>query len=193
MTIWFVARAAGLSALIVLTLTTALGAFGSDRSGTWAQRRIVGQYLHRVLAALGLGLLLLHISTIVADTYAHVGVRGALVPFTSDYRPGLVGLGTIAAYGVLLAAAVGVSRGAMANSARASALWRWVHGAAYACWALALVHGFTVGSDSAQEWVRLIYLGCLGLVVAAGAGRLARAVPVRETARARSSALGGVR
>ena len=54
-----------------------------------AANRVVVQYVHRVTASLGLGVLVLHITTILADSYAHVGWRGAIVPFTrATGRPG---------------------------------------------------------------------------------------------------------
>src|SRR6202012_2144991 len=110
-----------------------------------AAGRVIVQYLHRVTATLGIGLLALHIGTILADSYAHVGVTGAIVPFTSSYRATWVGLGTLAAYCLVLVSALGFARGRLAGSARATAVWRGLHCAAYGGWALAVVHGFTSG------------------------------------------------
>jgi sulfoxide reductase heme-binding subunit YedZ len=166
MTLWLTARGAGLAALVLLTATTCLGALTSGRGDPAA--RYVTQYVHRVLAGLGLGVLMLHIGTIVADSYAHVGVSGAVVPFTSGYRATWVGLGTVAAYLVVATAVLGLARGRIASSAGGARTWRTVHAAGYAAWALALYHGFASGTDSGVAWVRWVYVAC----TAAGFGAL---------------------
>ncbi len=179
MTIWLTARSAGLAALLLLTVATALGASAS-RSDREPGRRYIIQYVHRVAAALGIGALAVHILTVLADTYAKVGLTGALVPFTSGYRATAVGLGTIAAYLLVAVAAFGFARGRMAVSAAGARVWRAVHASAYAAWAIALVHGFASGTDSAQPWVRLLYLSCLTAVPAALALRLSVPHPKRS-------------
>ena len=85
MTIWYLARGTGLAALVLLSISTAVGALMSGRGK--ATRRVVWNYVHRVSASLGLAVLAVHLVTILADSYAGVGWVGALVPFTSGYRP----------------------------------------------------------------------------------------------------------
>jgi predicted ferric reductase len=177
MNVWFTARGAGLSALLLLSASTALGALAAHRFPP--ATRYVVQYLHRSFAGLGLCVLLLHVGTILADSYAHVGWRGALIPFTSGYRPTAVALGSLAAYTFLGVAVLGLARGRMAASPRGARIWRGLHGLAYAGWVLAMLHGFTAGSDSSLGWVRLLYLLCLAAVGAAIGSRLLRVSPVR--------------
>ena len=181
MTIWITARTAGLVALVLLTASTSLGAL----TGMGSRRpvpRYVTQYVHRVTATLGLGALVVHILTILADPYARVGVTGAIVPFTAGYRATWVGLGTITTYLVIAIAAVGFARGRMASSRTGATVWRAIHASAYAAWALALVHGFTSGTDSTLGWVRLTYLACLLAVPACAAARLSLPKPLRSGA-----------
>lgn len=164
MTVWFTLRGAGLTALVLLTVTAGLGALlsGSGRP----DRRYIGQYVHRVTAGLGLGVLTLHVGTALLDSDARVGVTGALVPFTSGYRATWVGLGTIAAYLIVLVAVTGFARGSIAASEQGAAAWRTVHGLSYGAWGLALVHGYQSGTDSGQLWVRVLFLSCLVAVPA---------------------------
>jgi hypothetical protein len=170
MSVWLTARGAGLSALLLLTISTSLGALVSMRGK--ASTRYVVQYVHRVAAGLGLGVLVLHVGTIVADSYANVGLTGALVPFTSGFRATAVGLGTIAAYAFLAVAALGLARGRMAASAGGARAWRALHSLAYVGWGAALLHGFAAGTDSSVGWVRALYVGCVAAVAAAFASRL---------------------
>lgn len=171
MTLWYTARGAGLAALVILTLATSLGALTSMKI-TSAPARVVMQYTHRAAAGLGLGLIALHIGTILADAHAGVGVRGALVPFASAYRPNAVALGSIAAYLILTLAALGVARGRLAASARGAAWWRRVHTLAYGAWALAMLHGITAGTDAGVTWVRTLWALCLVAVLTSVAARL---------------------
>ena len=59
--------------------------------------------------------------------------------------------------------------------------WRTVHWLAYACWPLALVHGFAAGSDTGTVWARAVYVVSLLAVVAAVAWRLRRRPVARPT------------
>lgn len=173
MNLWFTARGAGLSALVLLSVSTCLGALVSRRT-TDAARRYLGQYLHRVCAGLGVAVLVLHVGTILADSYAHVGWRGAIVPFTAGYRPTWVALGSLAAYTFVAVTVLGLARGRMARTPAGARVWRGLHGLAYAGWALAIVHGFTSGSDSGVGWVRALYVACLVAVAGCTALRLVR-------------------
>ncbi len=64
--LWFTARGAGLSAMLVLSLAAALGAAGSVRTRS-VPTRVVIQYLHRTAAGLGLGLIVVHAGPVLAD------------------------------------------------------------------------------------------------------------------------------
>jgi methionine sulfoxide reductase heme-binding subunit len=157
MTVWYTARGAGLAALLMLTLATSLGALGSIK-GARPDNRVLVQYLHRTAAALGLGLLVVHITAILVDADAGVGVTGAIVPFASGYRPGSVAFGSLALYTFLLVSALGAARGRIAGSARGARIWRGLHLLSYLGWAMAMYHGFFTGTDSDLTWVRSLYV-----------------------------------
>jgi predicted ferric reductase len=173
MNLWFTARGAGLSALVLLSLSTSLGALVS-RHGNPTRRYLI-QYLHRACAGLGLAVLVLHVSTIIADTYANVGWSGALIPFTAGYRPTWVALGSLAAYTFIAVTVLGLARGRMAASPRAAKTWRALHSLAYVGWVSAILHGFTSGTDSSVGWVRALYVGCVVAVLGSIAFRIAQA------------------
>jgi predicted ferric reductase len=187
MTVWYIARGAGLSALVLLTASTAIGALmtGRGRSTT----RVMWSYAHRVTASVGLAVLALHIGSLLADSYAHVGWVASIVPFTAGYRPTWVGFGTLAIYVTVLAASVGLARGRIATSERGARVWRWLHGLAYVGWGLAMLHGLNAGSDSKLGWVRVLYVGCGAAVAGSVAVRvglerrpdLVRRVPAQVT------------
>ena len=176
MTLWYIARAAGLVALAALTLATALGAFASvqpPRGGLRTHRwRFALQYVHRAAAATGLILLVAHVGTLVLDSYSGVNLQSAVIPFTASYRPLAVGLGTLALFATVLTALVGAARGRLATSVRAARSWRALHLTAYGAWALAMGHGFLAGTDSFYGPVFLGYVLALVLVGGSVAARL---------------------
>ena len=176
MTLWYIARAAGLVALAALTVATTLGAFASVRQpqdGLRAHRwRFALQYVHRAAAATGLLLLVAHISTLVLDGQSGVNLQSVVIPFTASYRPVAVTLGTLALFATVLTALVGAARGRLATSVRAVRAWRALHLTAYGAWALAMGHGFLAGTDSGYGPVRFGYLIALVVVGAAVGARL---------------------
>jgi sulfoxide reductase heme-binding subunit YedZ len=171
MLIWYLARGAGISAYVMLSLATAAGALTSRRSSRIGCRLIV-QYVHRSAALTGLALLALHITTLLADRYARVGAAGALLPLASGYRPVAVSFGLLAMYLLVAAALTGLLRSRFARSEPAGRRWRSIHLLGYAGWASAAWHFYTVGTDAGQWWARLVLLAGLGMVAAGLLGRL---------------------
>jgi sulfoxide reductase heme-binding subunit YedZ len=169
MTLWYLARAAGLVALLTASVTVALGALGSSSRG---ERRILAHLVHRSAAVLTLALVALHAVLLVADHYVDVSTTGALVPFTAGYRAVALGLGTLAVYGFAVVALSGALRVRLAGSVAAVRAWRGIHLSAYAAWGLAMLHGLLAGTDTGLTWALALYLGCGALVAGAVALRL---------------------
>lgn len=181
MILWYLARAAGITAFACLSLATGLGAL-TARNGRDIDRRVVWQYAHRAAALVGVTLIGLHIVTLVADSYAHVGLTG-LLPFGSGYRPLAVTLGVLALYLLAAVAVTGMLRGRMARSAAGARRWRYVHVSAYAAWALSAVHFLLAGTDTGTWWARAVLLGGVAVVGTGVAGRIfAPARPVTASA-----------
>ena len=176
MTLWYLARAAGMVALIAFTASTVLGALSSRHTrtaGTGAiDRRYLVQMAHRSAAITGLLALAAHVVLLVVDSYVNVSLSGALIPFTAGYRPLALGMGTSGVYVITLVAVSGAARGRLASSARAARRWRWVHTAAYLGWALAMGHGIFAGTDTGAWWSTANYVVCGGAVATALAVRV---------------------
>ena len=60
---------------------------------------------------------------------------------------------------------------------------RVLHTSAYGCWALALVHGLGVGTDTRAGWDRWSAVACAGLVALAVLGRIAGLLVSRRAGR----------
>ncbi len=111
----------------------------------------------------------MHIGTTVVDGYVHVTWIDALVPFVGSYHPLALGLGALA---VDLLLTVIITSALRARISFAS--WRLVHWFAYACWPIAMLHGFLIGTDHHESWMVLIDLACTMLIVGLGVLRVFR-------------------
>jgi sulfoxide reductase heme-binding subunit YedZ len=183
--LWYAARSAGTVSLMLLTASLVLGMATSARLELGSGSRYLLQGLHRSLSLLVLVFLLLHISAALLDPFAGLGIRDALVPFTSAYRPLWLGLGVVAAE--LFAALVLTS---LLRPRIRLRWWRLVHWASYACWPAALLHGIGTGSDSGTGW--FFALNALCVLVAADAAIALRILRSWPSARRRRAAAAGL-
>jgi hypothetical protein len=168
---WYLARGAGMAAFGALSVATAAGAYSSRRHGE-PGRRVVWQYVHRSAALSGLVLLIAHVGLLLADSYAGVGWRGAVLPFASGYRPGAVTVGLVAMYLIVAVGVSGLLRSRFARSVRAARWWRGIHLAAYAGWSMSAWHFLVVGTDAGTGWARALLLGGVVLVALGVIARL---------------------
>jgi DMSO/TMAO reductase YedYZ heme-binding membrane subunit len=169
---WFVTRGTGVVALLLLTAGVVLGVLTSLRWRSASLPRFVVAGLHRNVTLLALAFVGVHVVTTVADGFAPIGLRDAVVPFLSPYRPVWLGLGAVA-FDLLLALVVTSLLRARLGMRR----WRAVHWLAYAAWPVALVHAFGTGSDPRRAWFPVLAIVCVGSVVTAV---LWRATAARE-------------
>lgn len=170
MLIWYLARGAGIAAFLAFSVATGVGAYSARRSGD-AATRVVWQYVHRAAALSGVVLILLHVITLLADSYAGVG-PGGLLPFGSAYKPFAVTLGVLSLYAIAAVAVTGMLRSRMASSPGSARLWRRIHLLAYAAWPLAAAHFLLAGTDSLQWWSLATLAAGTAAVVAGVAMRL---------------------
>lgn len=152
---WLLARAAGLVAFAVLTLSVWLGLSMSTRIVAPRYRaRLLGW--HRTLAWTGLSLVGLHAGALLADPTLHFAPAAVLVPFASAWRPAAVAAGIMAGWLSLALAASFRLRRFIGQRG-----WRRLHYASFAAFVLALCHALASGTDLA---------GLGGPIVAAVAG-----------------------
>ncbi|HYM49548.1 MAG TPA: ferric reductase-like transmembrane domain-containing protein [Candidatus Limnocylindrales bacterium] len=163
---WYTTRSAGMVLLVLLTASVVLGVLTNGRWTTAGVPRFVTSSLHRNLSLLTLVFLVLHIVTAIVDSFAHLGLKDALIPFASDYRRLWMGLGVVAAELFIALVITSLVRGLFGYGA-----WRLIHLLAYVSWPLALLHGVGTGSDTRAWWALLINFACVTAVFVALAWR----------------------
>jgi hypothetical protein len=163
--VWLGARAAGLTALVLLAFQVSVGLVLSHptNKATWkVSKRLFPWHEHAWVFTLVF--VAVHVVALAADRFAKVGWIGALVPGLSEYRTVPVALGTLALYSLLVT-------GLTARLTRLlpSGWWLRLHRLSLIVLMLAWSHGMLAGTDS--DALRPVYLLTFAIVLVAAAYR----------------------
>jgi methionine sulfoxide reductase heme-binding subunit len=154
--VWYLMRSTGIVALLLLTLSFALGIANSNRWKPSGSRLYVTTAVHRSASLLAVVFLAVHVFTAVVDPDAGVSLAGALLP---------VGPGVWLAAGALaleLVAALVVT--SLLRQRLPYRTWRAIHWTAYAAWPFALAHGLGIGSDDGTWWFGAANVLCIAVM-----------------------------
>jgi sulfoxide reductase heme-binding subunit YedZ len=163
-TFWFLARATGLTAYVLLTSSVLAGLTVKSKPLGRRIKAAVATDVHRFLALLGLGAVALHGLVLTLDQTVKMPLAALLVPGLSPYRPLATGLGVLAAeLMVLIYASFSLRRRIGMRS------WRRLHYLTFGVFAAATVHGLAAGTD---RWAFGLYAGSVAAVCALTAWRI---------------------
>jgi sulfoxide reductase heme-binding subunit YedZ len=172
---WYLTRASGFISLGLFSAAAALGLLTAGR--VWSPRwpRFVTESLHRSVSLVAVGMVFVHVITILLDRYVKISPIDAIVPFVSAYLPLWVGLGAVAFDVIIVLILTSLLRTRLSRSA-----WRAVHWLAYLGWPVALAHTIGIGTD--RLWVLAVVGVSVLSVLTAGAYRVSgwRRVAVRR-------------
>jgi predicted ferric reductase len=167
---WYASRATGIVSLLLLTAVLVLG-IGVSRQGRLpGLPRFAVTGIHRNLSLLAVVFIVVHILTAVLDTYVHIPLLSAVVPFASGYERLWLGLGAVSLDLMLAMIVTSLLRGRMNRT-----VWRAVHLLAYASWPVAFAHSLGSSTDLQQGWLLGLAVGCAVITAAAVTWRLAHA------------------
>lgn len=161
-TFWIEARASGMLAFALLTISVIAGLVLKSRPFGTALKPATVTDTHRFLALLCLGATAIHGVALILDSTIHIGITGLLVPGLVSYRPIWVGVGVVAAELMVLVYASFSQRKRIGVKN-----WRRLHWATYGIFTAMVVHGIMAGTDTTQPWALGMYLGAIGAVVTA--------------------------
>ena len=163
-TFWILARASGLTAYALLTVSVLAGlTVNSPPLGTRI-RAADATDLHRFLSLLGLGAVAVHGVTLALDKAVPLPVAALFVPGLSTYRPLWTGIGVVAGE---LMALIYVSFSVRRRIGVRN--WRRLHYVTFAVFGAATVHGLATGTD---RWAFPLYAGALAAVASLTAWRM---------------------
>jgi DMSO/TMAO reductase YedYZ heme-binding membrane subunit len=154
-------------ALLALTVAVVLGVAATERHFLPARTRVTAQLVHRAVALIAVGFLVVHI--LLETVSDQAGPLAAVFPFTDAADRLYLGLGTIASDLVIAIIGTSLARMRYARSAHPQ-LWRMVHRSIYVAWPLAILHGILMGGGPA--WAAWTYGICAALVAVAISARV---------------------
>lgn len=153
---WYVARASGIVAWVMLALAVIWGILVATRILGRKPRPAWVLDLHRWLGGLAVAFTAVHLVGLVLDDYVEFGLEELFVPFASEWRPSAVAWGVVALYALV---AVQVTSLAMKRLPRR--LWKWVHLSSFGLFFTATIHAGMAGTD-VTNW---LYRGVVGALV----------------------------
>jgi methionine sulfoxide reductase heme-binding subunit len=174
---WYASRATGVVALVLLTAVLVLGILVNRQGRLPGLPKFAVTDIHRNLSLLSVVFIAVHILTAVLDTYVHIPLLSAVVPFTSGYERLWLGLGAISLDLMIAMIVTSLLRGRMNRL-----VWRAIHLLAYASWPIAFAHSLGSSTDLQQGWLLVLSIACVLMVAGAVTWRLAHAA--RELPRA---------
>ncbi len=162
MRIWLVARAAGITAYLLLTTIVVLGLILSHpvNQSTWKLSRRLFPW-HENLLVFVLAFIAAHVVSLVLDPYAGVGPLAIVLPGLSSYRSTEVALGALAFDALVITALT-----ARYTKLLPRGLWLKIHRLSIVIWGLSWAHGILAGTDTDALSPMYVLTG-LAVVVAA--------------------------
>lgn len=158
---WFITRASGLVAYLLLWLSTVWGLGVSAKFFDRAVPRAFTYDAHEYISLLAIGMTVVHVVILLWDSFAPFNVAQLVLPFISDYRPLWTGIGIISAYLTLLVTVTFYLRKWIGIQA-----FRAIHWLSFIAFFGVMLHGWFAGTDTNFALTRWMYFGTGFVVVA---------------------------
>ena len=172
---WYVARASGMVAAVLLVLTLIWGLLITtkliDRRGlpAWLTD------LHRYLGGLSVVFIAVHMVSLVFDNYLVFSWSDLFVPFASSWKAGPVAWGVGAFWGLVVVEGTSLMQRRMQRS-----LWRGLHYLSYPVAVMAALHAVQAGTDAGNVVFRVVSIGLIGVLTALTIFRILYTPPKRS-------------
>ena len=179
---WWVSRATGMVAAILLVASLVWGVLISTRALKPIDRPVWLLAMHRWFSALACVLIVVHMLALVADNFVHFSWGDLFVPGMASWKTTPVALGVVAFWLIVIVQGTSLVQKRMPRD-----LWKFVHYFAYIAVWLTSLHGALAGTDAGNFVYRWVALTLTFVAVGAAATRVvvgtARAQAARRAAR----------
>jgi predicted ferric reductase len=150
---WYLSRTSALLAYIVLFINIVFGlgmktGFLDKLAARWRSLD-----LHQFFTLLAMGLVTLHIFSLLGDSYMNPALADLLIPGSGSYRPFWTALGILSFYSLIIITLSSFLRRFIHRS-----IWRVIHFVSFILFYVILYHGLGSGTDSSALWVKILYL-----------------------------------
>ena len=179
---WYVARAGGIVAMILVAASVLWGLLLSSKYLAGGPKPKGLLNVHRFLGGFSVVFTVMHVAGLYLDSYVEFSLIDIVVPFASSWRPVTVAAGVVTAWLLLAVQATAIL---MRHLPRR--LWKWIHLTSYVLLPLGMLHGILAGSDVGTVWYMLGSGAIIGLLAWLTAWRAWKVSPrSRPLARARA-------
>jgi predicted ferric reductase len=144
---WNLTRASANIAMVLILLTVFWGVLLATRVLKPNDRPAWLRDIHTWMGGLALIFTIIHMLTLIADSYISFTFVSVLVPFVSKWKPLPVSAGILGFY---ILAAVQITSLMMRKMSRST--WRRIHLLSYVQFVLVMAHTLTAGSDVGKAW-----------------------------------------
>lgn len=158
---WYVARASGMVAAVLLVLTVVWGLLIPTKL---IERRGLPPWLadlHRSLGGLTVAFVGVHLLSLVLDDFVAFSWSDLLIPFASSWRPGPVAWGVAAFWGLVVVEVSSLLRRRLGRRR-----WHLVHFLSYPVALTAIVHASLAGTDAGTVQYQVAAIGSVGAMAA---------------------------
>ena len=148
--LWFLSRALGAMALLLLSLVIVLGILHNTsvvKNAELGLPRFVLVALHRNLSLITVVFIALHVVTVIVTDYVHLRVIDVFVPGIAPFNPVAAAFGTVATDLVIAIIVTSLLRSRLSRR-----VWFWVHWTSYLCWPVSVVHAVLNASFRGTTW-----------------------------------------
>jgi predicted ferric reductase len=156
---WYVTRASGIIAYLLLWLSTVLGLAVTSKYLDGMLDRLFAYDFHEFISLLAVAFTLVHVLVLTLDRYLPYSLAQILVPFISPYRPFWVGVGVISFYMILLVTITFYLKKRIGMRS-----FRLIHYLSLLGYIGTTLHGWYAGTDTALPSMKILY-DVSGLVV----------------------------
>lgn len=157
---WYMSRTAGLLGYFFIWGSTAWGLLLSTKLVKSILPAPLTFSLHELLSWLGLGFAAFHAFILLGDSYIQFSLADIFLPFAGNYKPLLVGLGSVSLYLCFLIIASFYLKKAIGQK-----MWRMLHYSTFLLYIMILVHSLLLGSDSGLNLIQMMYYGSAGSII----------------------------
>lgn len=149
---WEWIRLLGLLAYFYFTISIIFGLL--RKSSFIKSHKNLIYHIHQNAGWLGLITVIAHMVVLLIDRYEPYSLVGILIPFSANYQSLLSALGTIAFYLFLMV----IMTSDLWIRTMNRTLWKKLHFFVLPAWALSLVHGVLLGTDTENTLILIFYV-----------------------------------
>lgn len=157
---WFITRASGIIAYVLLWLSTIWGLAVSAKFFDRAIPRAFTYDAHEYISLLALVFVFAHVVVLLFDTFTPFNLAEIVFPFVSSYRPVWTGIGILSLYLTLLVTITFYLRKWIGIQT-----FRAIHLFSFAAYVGVTLHSWFAGTDTNLAFMRWLYLGSALVVV----------------------------